>query len=265
MTATPRSSPAPAAGRSLVSLLGEQRAAIVEELRREGDRSVSELAALLGISEVATRKHLAVLEKERLVSAETVRQGRGRPAARYRLTEDARRLFPAAYDRFASEMLDFLEDERGREGLRSFLRWRLEREVDGLREAVTAEDLHERLDQLADALSDAGFEAVVGEDDDGYTLVQTHCVIEDVAREHPEVCAYEAAAFSKVLGRDVTLSRRQTMAEGADACVCCVAPRRSSPDTSDGPPVGDDTPAGPAAPGRPERPDVRSRGRGGTL
>jgi predicted ArsR family transcriptional regulator len=228
--ASPAVTDAPA--RSLVSLLGEQRATIVERLRRDGDATVAELATHLGISEVATRRHLAVLAEEGLVTSTTVAQGRGRPAAHHRLTDAATKLFPQRYDRFATEVLDFLADTQGREGLRAFLRWRLEREVSGLRDAVTAQDLHDRLEQLADALSDAGFEASVTPRGDGFTLTQEHCAIYDVAKDHPEICAYEAATFSKVLGRDVTLSRRQTMAGGSPACVCSVASR---PDATTGP------------------------------
>ena len=216
---------ASASVRSLVPLLGEQRAAIVDQLRRCGDGSVAELADHLGISEVATRRHLGVLLDEGLVAAHTVNQGRGRPAARYRLTPAANQLFPQRYDRFASEVLEFLADEHGRDGVRAFLRWRLQREVSGLQEAVTAEDLHERLEQLAGALSDAGFEASVSPDGDGFSLTQDHCAIYDVAKEHPEVCAYEAATFSRVLGRDVKLTRRETLAGGSPACVCSVSPR----------------------------------------
>jgi predicted ArsR family transcriptional regulator len=239
-------SSAPAgASRSLVSLLGEQRAAIVQELRRHHDRSVSELAAHLGISEVATRRHLGVLEDEGLVAARTVRQGRGRPAARYELTDAAGQLFPQRYDRLASEVMDFLTDEHGRAGMRAFLRWRLEREVEGLRSAVTADELPERLEQLAAALSASGFDATVTPDGSGFTLTQQHCAIEDVAREHPEVCAYEAATFSQVLGRDVTLSRRETLAGGSSACVCCVAPRdaadRAMPETGPAVPAATNT------------------------
>jgi predicted ArsR family transcriptional regulator len=225
----------PTAGRSLVSLLGETRATIVEDLRRVEDRSVAELAELLGISEVATRRHLGVLEDEGLVVARTVNQGRGRPAARYHLTEDARRLFPQGHDRLASEMLDFLADQHGRDGLRRFLRWRMQRQIEGLRGAVTAEDLHARLEQLAGALSEAGYEASVDAEGGCFTLKQHHCAIEDVAREHPELCAYEAASFSKVLGRDVTVSRRETLAEGSRACVCCVQPRASTGRTASEP------------------------------
>jgi predicted ArsR family transcriptional regulator len=214
---------------SLVSLLGEQRAEIVLELRRRGEASVAELAEHLGISDVATRRHLGVLQDEDLVASRTVASGRGRPASRFHLTDTAQLLFPHRYDRFASEVLDFLADAHGRDGLRAFLRWRLQREVAGLADAVTAEDLHDRLDQLATALSARGFAASVTSDGDGFTLVQDHCAIGEVAREHPEVCAYEAATFAEVLGRDVTLSRRETLAAGAPACVCRVAPRTSTP------------------------------------
>jgi predicted ArsR family transcriptional regulator len=226
--------------RSLVALLGEQRAAIVEHLRRVDDASVAELATLLGVSEVAVRRHVAVLGDEGLVTSETVAGARGRPAARYRLTRAAGRLFPHRYDRFATELLDFLDAHHGRDGLHAFLRWRVEREVDGLRGAVTAGDLHARLDQLADALSAAGFEASVSEDGESFTLVQDHCAIYDVAKDHPEVCAYEAATFSKVLGGDVQLSRRQTLAAGSPACVCTIRTcGKNDPDPTTG--VGEDT------------------------
>jgi predicted ArsR family transcriptional regulator len=209
----------------LVSLLGEQRAAIVELLHRAGPCTVAEVAAHLGVSDVAARRHLAVLTDEGLVDASERRQPRGRPAACFDLTDRAVRLFPQAYDRFANEVLDFLSDTQGADGLSAFLRWRADREARALREAVTAEDLHGRLHQLAASLSDAGFEASVAPDREGFALVQEHCAIADVAREHPEVCASEAAAFSRVLGRSVRVARDATIAEGATACVCRITTR----------------------------------------
>jgi predicted ArsR family transcriptional regulator len=55
---------ATAVGRSLVSLLGETRATIVEDLRRAVTAPSPSSPTYLGISEVATRRHLAVLEDE---------------------------------------------------------------------------------------------------------------------------------------------------------------------------------------------------------
>lgn len=216
--------PDPAPG-SPVALLGETRARLVTYLRRHREAGAAELAEHLGISEAATRRHLGVLELDGLITSRTVRQDRGRPAARYHLTEAATALFPHHYDQLASEALAFLTDQQGRNGMHAFLRWRLERQVDELKQAVTAPDLPGRLRQLAAALSAAGFEASVDPDGTGFRLTQDHCAIEGIAREHPEVCAYEAATFSEVLGDDVELARRATLAGGARACVCAVTPR----------------------------------------
>ena len=225
---------------SLVSLLGDQRAEIVLTLRRAGEATVGTLADHLGVSDVATRRHLGVLEDEQLVTSRDVVDGPGRPARHYRLTQRAERLFPQRAADVADELLRFIENTQGREGLRAYLTWRLERQCAELEGQVTGDSLEERLGQLADALSAAGFDARVERVSersapargDRFLLRQEHCAIYDVARDHPEMCAWEAASFSKVLGRDVRLSRQQTRTDGASACVCCITPR----DADDPPP-----------------------------
>jgi predicted ArsR family transcriptional regulator len=213
---------------SLVGLLGEQRAAVVELLHREGSQPVARIAEHLGISEVATRRHLAVLVGEGLVEERDRRSSGGRPATCFGLSERASRLFPQTYDRFASDAIEFLTDTQGRDGLLSFLRWRVDREAESLADAVADGPLSSRLERLAAALSDAGFASDVEGEAGSFRLVQRHCTIEEVARDHPEICAYEAAAFARVLGPDVRLSRRETIASGAPACVCNIAPRTST-------------------------------------
>ena len=221
---------------SLVGLLGASRAALVEHLHRVGPQPVAALAAHLGISEVATRRHLTTLREEGLVEEREPRASGGRPATCFALTSRADRLFPQSYDRFANELLDFLTAEHGREGLLAFLRWRVDREVDALTGSIEDGPLEQRVAQLAAALSDAGFLADVvepGEPGEGAAtgglptlrLVQHHCVIQGVAREHPEICTYEAAAFARALGTDVEVARQETIADGAPACVCTVSAR----------------------------------------
>jgi predicted ArsR family transcriptional regulator len=210
---------------SLVNLLGESRSAIVELLHIEGAQTVARIAEHLGVSEVATRRHLGVLVGDGIVEERDQRSSGGRPATCFGLTEHAMRLFPQTYDRFASDAMEFLTDAHGREGMLSFLRWRVDREVDALRDAVVEGPLEDRLARLAAALSAAGFASDVEGEPGSFRLVQRHCTIEDVARDHPEICAYEAAAFARVLGSDAQLSRRETIATGAASCVCHVAPR----------------------------------------
>lgn len=208
--------------RAFVDLLGETRATILRLLKRDGEMSAPELAETIGISDVAVRRHIGVLSDEGLIADRTVNQGRGRPVAVYRLSDRGEQLFPHRYDDVAGELLEFLRDREGRAGVRAFLRWRQDREAAAYSAAVDASDLGGRLEQLAEALCCAGYEAEVSRTDDGYELRQTHCAVYEIARDNPEMCAHEAAAFRAVLGDEVKVTRRRTLAKGDGACVCTV-------------------------------------------
>lgn len=212
----------------LLDSLGATRVALVGLLQR-GERTAAELAGALAITPAATRRHLAMLEGDGVVEGRTVHDGGpGRPHQAWRLTREGRRLGVDRSGELANEALAFVEAQLGREGLRAFLRARADR--DGQRYADAMADLADapatkRAARLAELLSDDGYAGAVEplETPDGATvlkLTQGHCSVEDVAREHPEICAYEAAWFKQLLG--TTLTRKQTIAKGADVCVCHV-------------------------------------------
>lgn len=217
---------------SLVDLLGEPRATIVRILKEDGEHSAPELAERLGITDVAVRRHLAVLHEEELIAERTVKQARGRPVGRYHLTEHGERLFPQGYAEMVGDLLTWISGEQGRSGVRAFLRWRQERDAEEYASQVDAPELPSRLDQLAEALRGAGFAASVRETEDGFELRQTHCTVYDAAKEFPELCSHEAAVFREVLGEDVKLSRRLTLAAGAEACVCQVSQKSTTQTTT---------------------------------
>lgn len=216
----------------LVDLLGGTRADIVDVLRNRPG-SVADLAVALDLSEAAIRRHIQVLERDGLVSAQTVRRdGPGRPSAHYALTDKAMRLFPDRSAEIANELLEFVEAQYGRSAYLQFLRWRQERQ--GARYAaalrVGAPDglPAERAELLAELLSEDGFMAEAGEATlpEGATVLQLrqrHCAVKEIAEAHPEVCAYEAALFQRLLGAKV--SRRSTIAGGAGECVCTITPQ----------------------------------------
>ena len=211
-----------------MDLLGETRAAVVQHLRDVHEASVGELAEHLGISDVATRRHVDRLADDGLVDSRTVNPGRGRPVARWSLTDRGLELFPSRYDELAHQLLDYLS-EAGRDQLGGFLRWRQEQQVNGYAEAIDAEDLPGRVEQLARLLSRDGYRAEVEADGDGLMLRQQHCTIADAAADQPLLCAHEAAAFSRLLGDDVRVTRRETIAKGDGACVCHVRVREPVP------------------------------------
>lgn len=202
----------------LVGLLGEPRSTIVRILKQEGEHSAPDLAERLGITDVAVRRHLALLSDEGLLTERTVKQERGRPVTRYDLSDRARELFPHRYVEMLGDLLEYVRDN---DGLGGFLRWRQEREAEQYAELVDGDEVSERLEQLVAALNDAGYEAELTEEDDSFQLTQTHCAVFDAAKDHPQICAHEAAMFRRVLG-DVQVSRRETLAKGDAACVCTV-------------------------------------------
>lgn len=224
----------PASGLPLESLLGASRAAIVVHLHRHSHARTNELAELLGVSETATRRHLANLEEDGFVAGETRADGPGRPAWHYRLTPRGRDLFPQRYAAVADELIEFVQTHYGDDGLDAYLAWRRERQTELLGGALTGDDTSQRLDELAAALSDAGYAAEVSttEDGEGFELKQQHCAIAHLAEAHPELCSSETEAFAALLGREVSVTRTLTIANGDDACVCHVVPAAPDADRS---------------------------------
>lgn len=213
---------------TLLDLLGGTRAQVVDLLctRR---RSVAELASALEVSEVAVRRHLQGLERDGLVQGETVhRGGRGRPGTVYGLTDKALKLFPDRSAQLANDLLDYLEEAYGRPAVRAFLRWHADRQGERYAAALQAcgDDPAQRAEQLARLLTEDGFcsDVTAVSTPEGATVLQLrqgHCAVKEVAEAHPELCAYEAALFKRLLG--TKLSRRQTIAAGDGECICHIS------------------------------------------
>ena len=206
---------------SLADLLGDTRARILEIVQR-GGATAPELAERLAISPAAVRRHLTAMQADDLVDSAPVHDGgMGRPADCWRLSPKGKRLFADRSAEFADQLLDHVAATYGRGAVAEFLKTRNAAQADRYAEALAdVDDPAERAKLLAEALSDDGFAARVEDSDNGRTLVllQSHCAIEGTATEHPEICAPEAALFTRVLGTKV--SRRETIAKGAHACVC---------------------------------------------
>ena len=208
-------------------MLGETRGRVLDLLRGQ-PQTIAALAERLGLSEEAVRRHLRLLSEDDLVASSPQRQGgRGRPSALYEITERGQRLYPDRTADFANELWEYLEAEHGRRAILEFLRWRQRRQSDRYADELdsTPADVATRAGKLAELLSDDGFLAdseVVTRPDGRQVLqlTQSHCAVREVAAEHPEICAYEAALFKDLLGTKV--SRRQTIATGASQCVCTI-------------------------------------------
>ena len=195
---------------------GGTRERILVLLRRHGRLSAPKLADLLGVTPVGVRRHLALLERDGLVTAELSRPKRGRPTAVYRLTDAGLERFPRRYDEVALEALAFLK-RQDPSVLSQFLAWRNERLAANYADRVEGATLAERARALADVLSEQGFMAEVEPTPEGLRLCQHNCTVEHLATELPDLCTSEAKLFERLLGTPV--EREATIVDGGVRCV----------------------------------------------
>ncbi len=166
-------------------------------LLRRGPRTISDLAASLGLTGNALRGHIAALERDGLVERQGTQRGAGKPAALYGLSHAAEDLFPQAYAHLLGHLLDAMGGK-----LRPSVRDEILEEA-GRRSAALrapAGDARARLEAAVAAFAELGGLAEV-EQEDGRLVVRGYgCPLSQVTSGHPEACRLAAAMLSEMTG-----------------------------------------------------------------
>ncbi len=204
-------------------ILSGAKRRLLERLKRSGPVTTGDLAAGLGLTDVAIRQHLLALEESGLVQQRTkAPQGRGRPAVLWSLTGLAQELFP---DRHADLTLDLVKAVResfGEEGLDRLIGVRAKRQSEAYRDLLPAgkAPLKKRLDALAARRSAEGYMAEVTSEGRGsFLLTEHHCPICEAAQSCTGLCTAELEVFREALGPGVEVERTQHLLSGGDRCV----------------------------------------------
>jgi predicted ArsR family transcriptional regulator len=186
-------------------------------LKRKGALSIDELSRELNITSMGIRQHLLSLERKSLIEYVIKRQGIGRPAFLYKLTERADDLFPKMYDKFIVDLLKDIEKHDGRDKIEEIFRWRKAKFVKDARESLAGKKtVHDKVYGLKDLLESKGYFAELSDSDGHYDLRLFNCPIPKVAAGFDEACRYDLQAFRDLLGREV--SRAECMANGNPSC-----------------------------------------------
>ena len=203
---------------------GRTRDRVSGLLLEHGPQTAAELAARLGVSPAAVRRHLDALTAAGRIAERTTREahrGRGRPARHFVLTERGRGAFPHAYDDLALTALRHVAATGGAEAVRVVA----EAQLAGLEERCSAavEDATraggapvDRAQALATALSAEGYAATASALSGGGQLCQHHCPVAHVAAEFPQLCEAETAVIGRLVGTHV--QRLATIAHGDGIC-----------------------------------------------
>jgi predicted ArsR family transcriptional regulator len=174
------------------------RGRIIALLRRSG-RTVEEIAQELSLTDNAIRGHLARLVEDGLVQQRGLRRGTSKPAHLYRLTPQAERLFPRAYEELLANLLDVLSQELRPERVELVLRSAGQRmaaqhpiPVDG--------DLRTRLSAVVGVLNRLGGLMELEASDGSFYICGYSCPLSSAARNHPQICKLMETMITELVG-----------------------------------------------------------------
>jgi predicted ArsR family transcriptional regulator len=182
-------------------ILASTRGRVLSLLRR-GPRTVAELAQAIGLTDNAVRLHLASLERDGLIEQEGARRETGgKPAYLFQLTAEAETLFPKGYAAVLDEVLGYVREQQGAEGLERFLRAVGRRAGEQAR--TDGASLRDRVDAAVALLGDLGGLADVEEAEDSILIHGYSCPLAALVRDHPEACTLAEELLGGVIGAEV--------------------------------------------------------------
>jgi predicted ArsR family transcriptional regulator len=199
------------------------RGRIARLILENGPASAAGLSARLGLTPAAVRRHLDNLLADGMIETRIARshgsRGRGRPARLFAITDAGRSAFEHAYDDLATSALKFIAETAGPAAVARFARRQVSELERRYRPVVAAAEDAERVQALAQALSEDGYAASASgapAAGGGEQLCQHHCPVAHVAAQYPELCEAETEAFGRLLGTPV--QRLATIAHGDGIC-----------------------------------------------
>jgi predicted ArsR family transcriptional regulator len=209
----------------LSSQMPQTRRQMLIALKQKGGMTADELAAELGISAVAVRRHLSNLERDQLVVHEQVKRPVGRPGFVYHLSEPANLLFPSSYHQLAAQVLQAVRSMFGQEAIDLIFEQRRQEMEHRYGAGMDGDTLRQRLQQFTDLRGAEGYMATWEENRDGtFTLHQHHCPIIWVAEFCDPACREEMVMLGDLF--DAEVIRHSHQVDGDTTCSYEIRPRQ---------------------------------------
>ena len=205
-------------------LLGQMKGNIIRELSYS-DRSMDDLAHLMGINKTAVKEHMESLEMKGYVQSFFRGGGAGRPKKFYRLTEKGLGLLPKRYISFATMLVEELEAELGREKVNIILGKVADRIVgeSGWKKSPgspeSREDKLERLRDFVDTLNKLGYYARLEVTDDVVRIIRHNCIFYELAKTNSRIICNALGSELIRNSIDQDFKIREKFSEGDNRCV----------------------------------------------
>lgn len=193
------------------------REKIIFLLKKNGPLSIEDLSNELHITSMGIRQHLLSLERKGYIDYVTKRQGIGRPAFVYRLTEKAQTLFPMAYDNFIVETFKEIEKNEGKQKIEELFKWHKSRFLRDFKESLPArKTLWDKLSAISNILDTKGYLTELQDTNNHYRLKIFNCPIYRLSSEYKDACRYDLQMFQELIAREV--SREACIVDGDTSC-----------------------------------------------
>ncbi|WP_256360305.1 helix-turn-helix transcriptional regulator [Methylomonas koyamae] len=168
------------------------------------------------ISRNAVKQHLVGLEKAQLVAEAALNSTGGRPARSYKLTEQGRNRLPKQYGWFCQLLLAELKTELGETALRQMLARMGVNLAQSLAPQFSGKTPQAKRQALVELMQTLGYRAELETDDGQPSLKAVNCVYHDLAQQIPELCEFDRALISTLLGSAI----EQTACMAQQDCAC---------------------------------------------
>lgn len=203
---------------------------ILYTLKKDDEMSIKEILAHFTISEVAIRRHLNDLIRQKLVKERVVKQDIGRPFHLYALTSKGHETFPNHYPDMPVELLQDLESLKGKEVVNELLMQRVNREEETLGEKMKDASFDKKVALMADIQETKGYMIEYEKLPDGdYEVKNYNCPIYNVASNYRQVCHYEKNMMRNVFP-DSEVKPGACMTYGDQYCCWYISKPKSSGD-----------------------------------
>ncbi|EIC28909.1 putative transcriptional regulator [Methylomicrobium album BG8] len=179
---------------------------------------IDDVADALDISRTAVQKHFAALENEGYIRKKTFNKTAGRPVTVYALTDKGINHFPKQYAWFSELMLSDLRQEIGPERFKDYMRKLGLKLAEKLRKRFEGNELNEKIDELLEIMTELGYavQADAQTESDAFSIQAHNCVYHDLTKQHNEICEFDLALITALLGEKV--EQLSCMAKGDCAC-----------------------------------------------
>ena len=205
------------------------RLRILQLLQKNSSNTVDGLAGAMELAPATIRRHLDILQRDRLVSFREVRKKTGRPEYSFFLTEDGQESLPKDYDQLLGMMVQELAvmesndlvGQSGEEVLHLVLRRVSERVAGEYQNRVDGEPFETRLVTLLSHLRQEDFSPETDVVDGRLKIKLLSCPFRSVALQNKSICEFDGNLISLLLNVDV--EREDCIHDGAGSCTYSAA------------------------------------------